>query len=297
MLQQTSITDDTTTCDGSNSTVQSPEASTLVAAPKSMTLPSPLDAASTLPCTIQAASSGESVTSLSAVQKNTVGATAHTTSLFAKLSGELRNRIYRAYFEDFQEERYDLDHGTLKDMAPDPLALLQTNRMLRSEAGSIFYEEFAPFEQIPFAYHRETPDVVVNRIRALCTLLAMRDVNTWITVLCSLNQNGCISDNECGVAVFSARTLPAFIADETGDAVVSKAFDDRPGEEEEEELDEDDIGCGTCAVEDCYEARIGDDFSIKHRGHGPPKPPSDGCFLYLEGPLARLNWDHVFNHI
>lgn len=99
---------------------------------------------------------------------------------------------------------------------PRPLALLQTNRMLRSEASSIFYKEFAPFEQIPFAHRRETPDVVVNRIHALCKLLAMHDVKVRITVLCLLDREGCMSENECWEAGFSARMLPGFIAEETG---------------------------------------------------------------------------------
>ena len=228
---------------------------------------------------------------LPAVQKDTGVATIDKTSLFAKLPGELRNRIYRTYFEAFQKERYELERETLKDMAPDPLALLQTNRMLRSEAGSIFYKEFAPFEQIPFAHQRETPDVVINRIHALCTLLAMRDVDVRITVLCLLNLDGRLSDNECWEAGFSARALPEFIADETGEDVVSKSFNDHS---KEEGAEEEDLGCGLCGIDDFYEARIGNDFFIKHRGHGPPKSPEDWCFLYVEGPLARLNWNQFF---
>lgn len=80
--------------------------------------------------------------------------------------------------------------------------------------------------------------------------------------------------------------------------VVLKASEGRPGGEgEEEELEEDDIGWGTCGVEDCYEARIVNDFLIGHRDHDPTKPPTDGCFLYSKGPLARLSWDYVFFHI
>ena len=80
--------------------------------------------------------------------------------------------------------------------------------------------------------------------------------------------------------------------------VVLKASEGRPGGEgEEEELEEDDIGCGTCGAEDCYEAKIGNDFLTEHQGHGPPKPPTDGCFLCLKGPLAQLNWDSVLFHI
>lgn len=291
MFQQISTTDDTTTCDGSNSTVHGLEASTIVTALEIMTLPSPLHAARAPICNKKAVTSVESVKSPSAGQKDTGDATTDTTSLFAKLPGELRNRIYRAYFEGFQKERYGLECETLKDMAPDPIALSQTNRMLRSEASSIFYKKFAPFEKIPFAHQRETPEVVVNRIHALCTLLAMHDVNVRITVLCLLDREGCMSDNECWEAGFSARMLPGFIAEETGEAIVSKSFNDRSTEDER---GEEDLDCSICGIDDFYEARIGDDFSIKHRGHGSPKPPKDGCFLYIEGPLARLNWKQFF---
>ena len=286
MLQQINMTDSTTMCDRSIATERSLETSAVVAALDTVALSGPFHAVSAPP-------SSEPAISPSAAQKNTEAATAAKTdasSLFARLPGELRNRIYRAYFEDFQEERYRLECETLKDMGPDPLALLQTNRMLRSEASSIFYEEFAPFEQIPFAHQRETPDVVVSRIHALCTLLAMRDVNTRITVLCLLDRDGCMSDNECWEAGFSAIMLPKFIADETGKAVVSKAFNDRSEVGGQGEA----LNCSICGIYDFYEARIGNDFFIKHRGHGSPKPPRDGCFLYLEGPLARLNWNQFF---
>lgn len=287
MLHQINMADITTMCDRSSSTVPSLETSALVASLDTETLSAPFHA-------VSASSNSEPAISPSAAQNNTEAATAAKTdasSLFAKIPGELRNRIYRAYFEDFQEERYRLEGETLKDMSPDPLALLQTNRMLRSEASSIFYEEFAPFEQIPFAHQRETPDVVVSRIHAFCTLLAMRDVDTRITVLCLLDRDGCVSDNECWEAGFSAIMLPKFIADETGEAVVSKAFNDRSDEVggEGEDLD-----CSICGIDDFYEAQIGNAFFIKHRGHGSPKPPRDGCFLYLEGPLARLNWNQFF---
>ncbi|GAB7335418.1 hypothetical protein MBLNU13_g07789t1 [Cladosporium sp. NU13] len=241
---------------------------------------------------------GEEAAITNPSEENTVNITDTTTSTsspFLKLPRELRNRIYHHYFEDFEEQMSRRFHYNKSEMSPNFLALMHTNRMLRSEASSIFYREFVPFEQIPFAYQRETLDVVVDHIHALFTLLAIRDRNPRITGLCSLNENGCISDNECWEAVFSARTLPAFIADETGEAVVSKAFGDRP--EEGEEPEEDYIGCGTCGVEGCYEAQIGNDFFMKHRGHGPLKPSTDGCFLYLEGPLARLNWDRVFYRV
>lgn len=287
MLQQTNMTDSTTTCDRSIATERSLETSAIVAALDTVTLSGPFHA-------VSAPQSSEPAISPSVAQVNAETATAFKTkasSLFAKLPGELRNRICRAYFEVFQEERYGLARETLRDMGPDPLALLQTNRMLRSEASSIFYMEFAPFERIPFAHQRETPDVVVSRIHALCTLLAMRDVNTRITVLCLLDRDGCMSDNECWEAGFSARMLPKFIADETGEAVVSKAFNDRSkaagGEGE-------DLDRSICGIDDFYEAQIGNDFYIKHRGHGSAKPPRDGCCLYLEGPLARLNWNQFF---
>ena len=281
------MTDNTSTYDGPISTMQHLETSAQAAALETMGLQNTFHAATVPSCSTKAATSGESVKSLPATKRR---ATADTTSLFARLPGELRNRIYRAYFKNFQDERYELERETLKNMAPDPLALLQTNRMLRSEASWIFYEEFAPFEQIPFAHQRETPDVVVNRIHALCTLLAMRDVNVRITVLCLMDREGCMSDNECWEAGFSARMIPEFIAEETGEVIVPKSFNDRSTEEEG---GGEDLDCSICGIDDFYEARIGDDFLIKHRSHGSPKPPEDGCFFVYRGPVGAAELETV----
>ena len=81
-------------------------------------------------------------------------------------------------------------------------------------------------------------------------LLAMRDVNVRITVLCLLDREGCMSDNECWEAGFSARMLPEFIAEKTGEVIVSKSFNDRTTEEEE------DLDCSICGIDDFYEAGL-----------------------------------------
>jgi hypothetical protein len=66
----------------------------------------------------------------------TTALTPTTTSRLANLSGELRNKIYRAYFDIFQQEKQKMINS--RSTAPMFLNLLQVNRKIRSEAGSIF---------------------------------------------------------------------------------------------------------------------------------------------------------------
>lgn len=100
-------------------------------------------------------------------------------SLFAKLPGELRNRVYRAYFEDFREEKKKtLD---IKKTAPAYLKLLHTDRMIRSEASSIFYKEHFCVDSF-IALTENLESAMEWRIESICELVALRDIHMPISI-------------------------------------------------------------------------------------------------------------------
>lgn len=90
-----------------------------------------------------APSDGSADTSPASEEKAVAAEAAPSTSLFAKLPGELRNRIYHLHFGNFHEmwKTYygQQSYRYLKELAPWFLNLLHTDRMVRSEAGSIFF--------------------------------------------------------------------------------------------------------------------------------------------------------------
>jgi len=104
-------------------------------------------------------------------EENAAALTDSNPSLFAKLPGELRrNRIYRAYFEDFREQKKKtLD---IKKTAPTYLKLLHTDRMIRSEARSIFFKEYFCFDSF-VAETDELEPAMEARIKAVCALVAL----------------------------------------------------------------------------------------------------------------------------
>jgi hypothetical protein len=58
-----------------------------------------------------------------------------------RLPGELRNAIYREYFNSVSSQDLENRNDRLHALQPS-LEILHTNRQLRSEAGSIFYDEY-----------------------------------------------------------------------------------------------------------------------------------------------------------
>jgi hypothetical protein len=101
-------------------------------------------------------------------------------SLFAKLPGELRNRIYRAFFEDFREQKKKtLD---VKKTAPTYLKLLHTDRMIRSEASSIFYKEHFCVDNF-IALMPDLESAMESRIESICELVAFRDIHMPISII------------------------------------------------------------------------------------------------------------------
>jgi len=100
-------------------------------------------------------------------------------SLFAKLPGELRNRLYRAYFEDFREQKKEtLD---IKETASTYLNLLHTDRMIRSEASSIFFKEHFCLDSF-VALTEDLEHAMESRIKAVCALVAVYDSHLPISI-------------------------------------------------------------------------------------------------------------------
>ena len=112
-------------------------------------------------------------------EEHAAGSADSNPSLFAKIPGELRNRIYRAYFEDFREQKKEtLD---IKKTAPAYLNLLHTDRMIRSESSSIFFKERFCIDSF-FALKEDLEHAMESRIKAICTLAAVHDIHLPISI-------------------------------------------------------------------------------------------------------------------
>lgn len=98
--------------------------------------------------------------------------------LFTKLPGELRNRIYRAYFEDFVRQReYTIN---IRKAAPTFLNLLHADHMIRSEAVSIFFKEFLSVDS--FFVPANLEGAIKLRIRAICALVAIHGISLPLSI-------------------------------------------------------------------------------------------------------------------
>lgn len=99
-------------------------------------------------------------------------------SLFAKLPGELRNRIYRAYFEDSARQRkHTMD---IKKAAPTFLNLFHTDRVIRAEATSVFFKEFLAVDS--FFVPEDLELAIKSRIKSICALVAIRGVSLPLSI-------------------------------------------------------------------------------------------------------------------
>ena len=99
-------------------------------------------------------------------------------SLFAKLPGELRNRIYRLYFEDSARQRkHTMD---IKKAAPTFLNLFHTDHMIRSEATSIFFKEFLSIDS--FFAPMNLEGAIMSRLKSICALAAIHKINLQLSI-------------------------------------------------------------------------------------------------------------------
>jgi hypothetical protein len=203
---------------------------------------------------------------------------ADTTSPFLNLPGELRNRIYRLYFEDFEEQMSRRFAYNKSEMSPQFLALMHTNREVRSEAGSIFYKEFAPVHSFSCPTDQPIEAVVLTRIRDVCSLISIRDEQMRISIRCTpswKDHRRSVHDKDDAwrsrEIVAFARSLWVHLA---GNAGPLKSTHRQHSS-------------SSCAAERTVEVRAGEDFLVRYRLQNVRE---DGNFLYVEGPMAEMDW-------
>jgi hypothetical protein len=191
---------------------------------------------------------------------------------WARMPGEPRNRIYRAYFDIFQEEKKNVIN--FEPMAPMFLNLLQADRKIFSEAGPIFYEECLPFDCFRYSKRTNSCSTILWRIQALSSFVALRDVHMRVSVQ-YLKSNGGTEDFQMGFEVAK------YISRATGDPIWAEQSRSCVSG-----WHEDDDWCWECD-EHTYEQLIGGDFLVRYNGDG--STASEGS-LFIEGTVAELDW-------
>lgn len=169
--------DDVTLSDATLSNITFDKVNLNNVAPKNFDSKDPLDAVSDEDV---ATSSSNDINH--AASGKCVAAPVHTTtSLFMKIPGELRNRIYRDYFDDFQQERMDVID--FRRLAPTFLNLLRTDHTIRTEAGSIFYKEYLPVDRHNIPWYLARPsEPTIQRIKAISSLVSLRDTHMRVSL-------------------------------------------------------------------------------------------------------------------
>ena len=205
------------------------------------------------------------------------------TSPFCKLPGELQNRIYQFYFEDFEEQMSCRFAYNKSRMTPAYLSIMHINRKLRSEASSIFYKEVAPFHCFPCPVDQPIEAVVLSRIRDVCSLVSIRDVHMRISVRCIPSWNGHIwADSDRGdtwrrreIKTFANHALVQISAFATQTQFPFRALTSQLG------------SWSSCDADRTAEARVEPGFLIRYQNQGVR---ADENFVYIEGPLAEVDW-------
>lgn len=103
-------------------------------------------------------------------------------SPLARLPGEIRNRIFRAYFDMFAEETKQ--NVIYRPTAAKFLNILHVNHIIRSEAGSIFDMEYLCVDNFATVGHFQ--DALWLRIRSICALVAIRNIHSHVSITCMM---------------------------------------------------------------------------------------------------------------
>lgn len=130
--------------------------------------------------------SDESVFFLPALGELSIAATQapmhQPTPPFAKLPGEIRNRIFRMYFDMFSKDTRE--NVIFRPTAAKYLNILQVNRLFRFEAGSIFDTEYLCVDN--FVTVGFFQDALWLRLRSICTLVAIRNIHSRVSITCMM---------------------------------------------------------------------------------------------------------------
>jgi hypothetical protein len=206
---------------------------------------------------------------------------------FFKLPGELRNRIYHLYFEGFEEQMSRGLPYSKSKMSPNLLALMHTNRVIRSEAGSVLYKEIASFDSITCPTDQPIEAVILTRIRDVCSLVSIRDAHTSISISCTPSWKDYGRTEYRGHDRWRSREIKAFASR----ALVQVSQTARPPKLTREEASQWLHGVhaswSSCASNHTHEARTTTGFLVKYRDDGVREGEN---FVLVEGPLAEVNW-------
>jgi hypothetical protein len=216
-------------------------------------------------------------------------ASTNTTSRFLKLPGELRNRIYRIYFEDFEEQMSRRFVYNPSRMTPTYLALLHINRKVRSEAGSIFWKEIAPFHCFPCPPDQPLEAVMLTRIRDVCSLMSIRDVRLPVSIRCTPSWKDPRWDRHHRDETWRFREMVAHtcsLLEHLGRNAGPITF---ANQQRNKSLD---VKANGRAPDGTYERHFGANFLVKCRDQ---RMREGEHFLLIEGPLAELNWSRDKN--
>lgn len=220
----------------------------------------------------------------------TIDETTIASSPFLRIPGELRNRIYRLYFEDFEEQMDRRFPYSKTKMSPNYLALLHTNRMIRSEAGSVFYKEIAPFHSITCPTDQPIEAVMFTRIRDVCSLISIRDAQIRLSIRCTPSWKDYGSARNPGDDRWRSREIGAFASS----ALLQVCYTVRPPKPTKDVVWRFGVHSfwSSRAADHTNEGRSKTGFLVKYRNDGER---DDENFVRIEGPLAEVKWDKGWN--
>lgn len=240
---------------------------------------------------------GQDATSAILQHSTTPSPASTKSSLFADLPGELKNRIYRAYFEDFRQQKES--NVDIKKTAPPYLNLLHTDRMIRSEASSIFLKEHLCSDS--FFRSMDIEGAMKSRIESICALVAIHDIHLPISI--TVREILTEQDLFLREIVPFARgysivrrdfvdKLVQFIAGETHESFVCNASSNKSEEGRHHAPSHDKTSGSKVHVNYRYRVEHGKSYDVSQKRYAQLRPwaVNSSDFLRVVGPLAELDW-------
>lgn len=220
----------------------------------------------------------------------TTDETTIASSPFLKIPGGLRNRIYRLYFEGFEEQMDRRFPYSKIKMSLNYLALMHTNRMIRSEASSVFFKEVAPFHSFTCPTDQPIEAVMLTRIRDVCSLVSIRDAQIRLSIRCTPSWKDYGGAMNPGGDRWRSREIRAFASS----ALVQVCYTARPPKLTGDVVWRFGVHAfwSSRAPDHTNEGRSKTGFLVKYRNDGER---DDENFVRIEGPLAEVQWNKGWN--
>lgn len=199
---------------------------------------------------------------------------------FKKLAPELRELVYRAYFEDFVEAKSKV--ADIRKTAKTFLGSLHSNRAIRNEAGPMFNKDFLCIDKFTASHNLEAE--LWLRIKSACGLVAIRDVHSKMTIACTTVFKD--QDAISRLASLGAVTMPLSSATKSWLEQINFAAELRLFIEREEKKFYKERAI-------VFDPKIhkGRGFDISFHTEGSGSTDAGACeTLCIEGPLAELRW-------